>query len=684
MATKRTSKQQTRIWRQTQLSLFLLFIAGGLTGLLGSVLFVHITLDLPDIGSLDSYQPAQTTLIYDHQGVVVDRVFTENRIVVPLDKLPEQLPQAFIAAEDARFYDHSGVDGWSIVRALVHNLRAGERRQGGSTITQQVARALLLSREKTYIRKIREAILAYRIDQKLNKDEILHIYLNHIYLGSGAYGVEAAAWTYFGKPARELNLAETALLAGLPQAPSRYTPFRDYTAAKRRQAYVLNRMAEEAYITPTAARRAYLHPLLWASPRQNGQENSYFLQQVRNQIEQTYGRNMLYNGGLRVYTGLDQELQQRAAAAVTLGVQNWERRQRRAAAQQEQPQAALLAMETGSGLVRAVSGGTDFSVSQFNRATQARRQPGSAFKPIIYAAALDHGMTPASVIIDEPLRLPGADRGRVWEPKNFSNRFYGPTTLRDGLVYSRNILSVKIMQEIGLAPVVKLARQMGISSPLSNNLSLALGSAEISVMELTAAYGALANGGVYHAPVFIKSVRDSNGRVLEQANLKGQRALDERTAYQVTRLLEGVVREGTGRSVAAIGLPVAGKTGTTDRYMDAWFIGYSPELVTGVWMGFDRARPLGRNESGARAAAPIWLHFMQGAKAQLAGKEFPRPPGIVLVPIDHAVGHFEEETPNRVSLEAFRIDNLPPALLSPAPAAETPRLKKLQEMPAEG
>ncbi|MDF1614481.1 penicillin-binding protein 1A [Desulfurivibrio dismutans] len=683
MATKRNPKNRVRIWSQNQLSLFFLGIAGGLTGLIGTVLFVYITLDLPDISSLDSYQPAQASLIYDRHGTVVDRIFEENRIVVPLAKLPEQLPQAFIAAEDARFYEHSGVDGWSIVRALVHNLRAGERRQGGSTITQQVARALLLSREKTYIRKIREAILAYRIDRRLNKDEILHIYLNHIYLGSGAYGVEAAALTYYGKTAGELELAEMALLAGLPQAPSRYTPFRDYTAAKRRQAYVLNRMAEEGYITPTAARRAYLHPLLWASPEPTGQENGYFLQQVRNQVEQAYGREMLYTGGLRIYTGLDQDLQQRAAVGVALGVENWERRQRRTD-QKDRPQAALIAMETGSGLVRAVSGGTDFAASQFNRATQARRQPGSAFKPIIYAAALEQGMTPATIIVDEPLRLPGADRGRFWEPKNFSNRFYGPTTLRDGLVYSRNILSVKIMQEIGISPVVKQARQMGISSPLSNNLSLALGSAEISALELTAAYGALANGGVYHQPVFIKSIRDSNGRVLEQANLNGRRALDERTAYQVTRLLEGVVKEGTGRSVAAIGLPVAGKTGTTDRYMDAWFIGYSPELVTGVWMGFDRARPLGRHETGARAAAPIWLHFMQGVKAQLAGKDFPRPAGIVLVPIDNAVGHFEEETPHRVTLEAFRTDNLPPALLSPTPAAETPRLKKLREMPAEG
>lgn len=688
MTTKRPSQARKLVWSHPQLSLFCLGIAGGLTALISTVLFVYITLDLPDIGSLDSYQPIQTTLIYDDRGEVVDRIFEKNRIVVGLDQLPELLPQAFIAAEDARFYEHSGVDGWSIIRALVHNLRSGERGQGGSTITQQVARALLLSREKTYSRKIREAILAYRIDRRLNKNEILHIYLNHIYLGSSAYGVEAAAWTYFGKSARELELAEMALLAGLPQAPSRYTPFRNYTAAKRRQAYVLNRMAEEGYITPTAARRAYLHPLLWASPRQNNPANGYFLQQVRNQVERGYGRELLYNGGLRIHTSLNQELQQQAATAVEKGVQNWERRQRRGD-REERPQAALIAMETNSGLVRAVSGGTDFTTTQFNRATQARRQPGSAFKPIVYAAALDQGMTPASIIVDEPIQLHGAVAGRTWEPKNFSNRFYGPTTLRDGLVFSRNIISIKIMQETGIAPVVKLARQLGISSPLNDNLSLALGSAEISVMELTAAYGAFANGGIYHQPSFIKSISTSNGKLLEQRQAAGHRALDERTAYQVTRLLEGVIKEGTGRGVTAIDLPVAGKTGTTDRYMDAWFIGYTPELVTGVWMGFDRAQPLGNNESGGRSAAPIWLDFMQGAKPRLQAAEFKRPAGIILAPIDNAVGDFEAETPRRVSWEAFRTDNLPPALLSPAPAppataGEPLQLRRRREPPAEG
>lgn len=659
--------------------------------MIGTLLFLYITLDLPDVSSLDAYSPAQTTLIYDDKGEVVQRIFRENRIVVALDQLPELLPAAFISAEDARFYEHAGVDGWSIIRALITNLRAGEKRQGGSTITQQVARALLLSREKTYSRKIREAILAYRIDRRLSKSDILHIYLNQIYLGSGAYGVETAAWNYFGKSAGKLSLAEFSLLAGLPQAPSRYSPFRDYTAAKRRQAYVLNRMAEEGYITPTAARRAYIHPLLWSSPERDNPENGYFLQQVKNQVEQRYGDKLLLEGGLRIHTTLDQKLQQQAAQAVTHGIALWERRQSRIAKEHGAPQAALIAIETESGMVRAVTGGTDFGQTQFNRAVQARRQPGSAFKPLVYIAALERGMTPATVVIDEAVTFPGAKSGNDWKPQNFDNRYHGPTTLRDGLVFSRNIVAIKLLEETGVKPVINLARRLGISTPLANNLSLALGSSEVTVMELTAAYAAFANGGIHHNPIFIKSIRDHRGRLLESTHPRGRRVLDPRTAYQITRLLEGVIKEGTGRSVADLGVPAAGKTGTTDRYQDAWFIGYTPELVTGVWMGFDRQTLLGRNESGGRAATPIWLHFMRNAVKRLAGKGFPRPEGIVLAPINNTIsdgvegekGEEEESAPPRISWEAFRTDNLPPQLLTPLEGQE-PLPDKLKEMPAEG
>ncbi|MDZ7642255.1 MAG: PBP1A family penicillin-binding protein [Desulfurivibrio sp.] len=678
MTTRRAATRKP-VWRHTQLSLLLITVAGLLTALLGLIIFLYITLELPDIRSLRHYQPAQATLIYDRQGQVVERVFSKNREVIPLAQMPELLPAAFVAAEDARFYEHGGVDGWSIFRALIHNLRSGERSQGGSTITQQVARALLLSREKTYIRKLREAILAYRIDRRLSKDEILHIYLNHIYLGSGAYGVEAAARTYFGKPATELKLAEMALLAGLPQAPSRYTPFRNYNAAKKRQAYVLNRMADEGYITPTTARRGYLHPLLWAPPQPNNPENGYFLQQVKSEIEQRYGRQALYEGGLRIHTSLDQKMQKKAAAAVRRGIESWRQRHRTSNGQPT-PQAALLAMETANGLVRAVSGGIDFQQSQFNRAIQARRQPGSAFKPIIYATALQQGMTPATVIEDEPLRLRGADGNRSWRPQNFDNQFHGPTTLRDGLVFSRNIVSIRILQETGLPPVLKLAAGVGINSPLRRDLSLALGSSEVSVMELTTAYAALGNGGISRQPVFITSVRDAAGNLLEKAPTGGGRALDRRTAYQITHLLTSVIQEGTGRRVSSLELPAAGKTGTTDRYMDAWFVGYTPELAVGVWVGHDQMKTLGKRETGARAAAPIWLNFMQKNKPRLSGAEFQRPPGVVLMPLDNAVGRRDEEDVPRISQEAFRTDNLP-TLPAPLPAEPT---EEQRAMPAAG
>lgn len=682
--------RRPRPWDHLHLAILLLLLSAGLTVLISAALYLFIALDIPDITSLESYRPAETTLVYDRQGRVAALLFHENRTVVPLAEMPPLLPQAFIAAEDARFYDHLGVDGWSVFRALVSNLRAGERRQGGSTITQQVARDLLLSREKTYTRKIKEAILAYRIDRALSKNEIIHIYLNQIYLGSGAYGVEAAARTYFDKSAKEMNLAEISLLAGLPQAPSRYSPFRHYTLAKRRQAYVLNRMAEDGHITPTAARRAYVYPLIWGPPQEFPPENEYFLQQVKNQAEQRYGREMLYRGGLRIHTTLDQQLQQAASSAVREGIAAWKKRQaddKEEATSGLRPQAALLTLENRTGMVRAAVGGADFNESQFNRATQARRQPGSAFKPLIYAAALEKGMTPATILIDEPISLPGASRRDQWQPRNFGNRFYGPTTLRDGLVHSRNIVTIKILRETGLAPVLELARRLGISAPLSNTLSLALGVSEVSLLEMTGAYAAFANQGAFRPPHFITKITDRKGRILEQNQAVPRQALDPRTAYQLTRLLTGVIEDGTGRNAKGLGIATAGKTGTTDRYMDAWFIGYTPELTTGVWMGFDQKRSLGKNETGGRAAAPIWLNFMQQTKNSYPAGEFPMPEGIVMRPVYNPLDRKEAEEgenweepgsdlpgmtdqsrqPAIISWEAFRTDNLPPKDDAPAP-----------------
>lgn len=630
-----------------------------LTIFIGAILYFFILLDIPAIQSLTSYQPATTTVIYDNNNNIVSRLYRHKRTVIPLSSMPSHLPQAFIAAEDARFYEHSGVDIWSILRALLHNLKTGEKGQGGSTITQQVARSLLLTPEKTYSRKIKEAILAYRINRALTKDEILHIYLNQIYLGSGAYGVETAAQTYFDKHAIDLNLAETSLLAGLPQAPSKYSPFKHFNMAKNRQAYVLNRMAEEGYITPTAARKTFKQPLYWAPPVQYQEENNYFLQEVSKYVENKYGKDLLLTGGLRIYTTLDQNLQKNAGMSVKRGVAKWAVREKTSVTHKTVPQTALVALEAKSGYVRAMTGGIDFNKSQFNRATQARRQPGSAFKPIIYAAALAEGFTPATVIVDEPLHLQGGRPGEVWEPKNFNGKFLGPTTLRNALVHSCNIVTIKILQDIGIKRVVTLAKKLGIHSPLRDNLSLALGSSEVSPLEMTAAYAAFANGGSTIKPILVAKIIDQQGNVLEHNTPSTIEALDRRTAYQVTRLLQSVIEEGTGRSVNSLGIPAAGKTGTTDQNMDAWFIGYTPEIVTGVWVGYDQKISLGEHETGGRSAAPIWLDFMEHAKKIYPSGKFEIPDGIRIIPINNITGMPDLQDNSAVSWEAFKTDRLP-------------------------
>ena len=653
--TTRPRRRPPRIWRHQQIIALLLVVACLTAAALGAALYALAALDIPAIDSLRQYRPAETSIIYDRHGNVIARVFAENRRVVPLDKMPRLLPKAFVAAEDARFYQHPGVDAWSILRALLHNLRSGRRGQGGSTITQQVARALLLSPEKTYIRKVKEAILAYRIDKTLSKDAILNIYLNQIYLGEGAYGVGAAAQTYFGKPVAELSLAEIAILAGLPQAPSRYSPFRHFPQAKRRQAYVLNRMAEDGYITPEAARRAYKQALLWQPKKdETDEEARYFIQYVTKYINRTYGHQRLLTGGLRVHTTLDRNLQRAAARALRHGVAQWGVRQ---GGKTGRPEAALVSLEPQTGKIRAMMGGVNYDESQFNRAVQARRQPGSAFKPIVYAAALESGLLPNSLFNDEPITFTDQN-GRTWKPHNYSGTYKGLTTLRNGLVHSNNIVSIKVLREVGVKPVVALARRLGIHSPLANDLSLALGSSAVSLLELTNAYAAFANQGRVTPPLAITRIEDRDGTVLEENKPRPQPALDPRTAFQITHILKGVIASGTGRR--ARGIPFsAGKTGTTDQYVDAWFIGYTPTLVTGVWMGHDRSRTLGKEETGGRATAPIWHGFMAQATAYKAKKDFPVPEGIVFIPIDPESGDFEYQHPDNALWEAFRKDRLP-------------------------
>jgi len=618
-----------RGWGQVQVSFYILGIAVLCNVFIGSLLYLLAVLNLPDVATLSSYQPSEASLVVDAKGRELTRFYRENRRVVKLSDMPSLLPKAFVAAEDGRFYQHGGVDGWSVLRAVFNNFRSGRRAQGGSTITQQVARAILLSPEKTYIRKLREAVLACRIDRVLSKNEVLHLYLNQIYFGEGAYGVEAASQVYFGKKVGLLTLAEMSILAGLPQAPSRYSPLVDFKSAKARQRYVLNRMAEDGYISADQARAAYGQELILNQGDAEGAAEGYFLETVRQYVESRCGTEQLLTGGLTIRITMDRELQKAAALAVTGGVAAWRERHPQATAF---PQAALVALEVDTGRVLALAGGRDFGESEFNRAIQSRRQPGSVFKPFIYAVALNGAFSPTSLIDDKPISLPGGASG-VWQPSNYDGKFLGPITLRTGLIQSRNIVTIKLLQAVGVEPVIKLAGEMGITSPLENNLSLALGTSGVSLLELTNAYGVFADGGFYHKPVLVEQIVDRKGRIIESSVKEKRRVLPARTAYQVTNLLQGVIKEGTGHQADGLEGESAGKTGTTDKSTDAWFVGYTPDLVAGVWLGFDRQEHLGEVESGGKLAAPVWLNFMQETRRLRPASilKFPVPEDVVLM-----------------------------------------------------
>jgi len=596
--------------------------------------------DLPAINGLEEYRPNVVTRILDRNGELISELFLEKRIWVAYKDIPETFIYAITATEDARFFEHKGIRLLSILRAMIVDIRSGRMAQGGSTITQQLAKQLFLTPEKSVIRKIKEALLAIQIEKQYTKREILELYCNQIYLGSGAYGIQAASNIYFGKSVSDLSLAESALLAGLPKAPNRYSPLKSVERSRQRRATVLARMLSEGHITDSQEATAKKEPVTLALKEEDESLASHFVETVRIYLEKTYGSDRLYREGLTVTTTLDMELQAMAEKAALEGVKRVNTRIKRARlyADDVNVEVALVALRPDDGAILAMVGGSDFTKSQFNRATSAHRQPGSAFKPFIYLTALDTGFSPGDIIIDSPVSYRNQAGKGEWKPANFSNRFYGPVTLRRALESSINVTSVKLLNKIGIDSVIATARKAGIRSPLTATLSLALGASEVTPLELTSAYTIFANNGLYAAPYYIISVKNSEGEILEEASPAVTDAVRPEVAYVLTNMLKGVIQNGTGRSVRSLNRPSAGKTGTTNDYRDAWFIGYTPDLTTGVWVGFDDNRSMGRGETGGRAAAPIWLKFMAQALKNRPSRDFTPPSHIVVRTIDRESG----------------------------------------------
>jgi len=706
----------------------LLFAAGA-----GSVLGYLLTFDIPEVKHLQDWKPPVVTTIYSADGQVLYQFGAEKRIVVGLDQIPKEFLEALVATEDSHFYEHFGVDPWGIARAIITDIIRFKKAQGGSTITQQLARSLFLKPEKTVRRKLQEMVLAVQIEKAFTKQEILGFYCNQVYMGHGRYGIEAAAEYYFGRPAKEMALPESALLAGLVQRPEAYSPFRAPDKARSRRDHVLNRMVEENKISRDVADPAIASPVIVAKLPEEDNIAPYFVEEVRRYLDSKYGEVTLYEEGLEVHTTLDASMQKAANQAVFEGLRTLDKRQgfrpikenvlkdggdlatfthvtwtkppsagrlrwgvvtevtRKTATvklgeytahfgpegidwtqksipnqvlkvgdvspflvvsidepkkelkvkldQEPLVEGALLAIDPATGEIKALVGGYDFNRSEFDRSMQSYRQAGSAFKPFVYTTALDSGNTLADTIFDEPTVFVDPATGDEYQPSNYYRKYYGVTTLREAMEESRNIVAVKLLNQVGYSRTIDTARKMGISSPLRPYPSMALGTMEVSLIDLTTAYSIFPNQGVRVEPHFIRYVADRDGTMREEAKPKVIEVLRADIAYLMTYLLEGVTESGTGALAAReLNRPVAGKTGTTDDLADAWFVGFSPSLVAGVWVGFDQKKSLGEGETGARAALPIWIGFMKGALKGKPEESFPRPANVVYVPIDRRTG----------------------------------------------
>ena len=773
----------------TLFGVMLIVIAIGAGGVL--YLFQQYGRGLPDYKQLATYEPPVMTRVHAGDGRLLAEYAVEKRVFVPIKAMPKRVIQAFLSAEDKNFYYHPGIDFIGIIRAAFTNLKnLGKSRRlvGASTITQQVAKNFLLSSEVSWHRKIKEAILAFRMERAFSKDRILELYLNEIYLGFGSYGVAAASLNYFNKSLDELSIAELAFLAALPKAPNNYNPIKKPQAAKSRRDWVIRRMVEDEVITPEEAAQAKAMPL---EIRKRSQTQfvtaAYFAEEVRKQLAGRYGEDQLYKGGLSVRTTLNPRLQViadkalhdgliaydrrhgwrgavtqiamapgwwtqlakvaqpkgseawRLAAVISVDARrayigfedntraqipltelkwarSWAKKQRRGPAvrnpkqvlskgdvvlvervmadgkgkpypsatyglrQMPEIEGSLVALDPHTGRILAMTGGYSFERNQFNRVTQAMRQPGSAFKPFVYLTALDSGYSPSTLILDAPFVIDQGPGLPKWRPANYTKKFYGPSTMRLGIEKSRNLMTVRLAQTVGMEKIAEYAKRLGIMDKMEKRLAMSLGAGETTLLKLTAAYAMMVNGGRFITPTLIDRIQDRHGRTVfrhDKRSCKGCRAAfwtgqvvpnipDTRravtspaSAYQVVSMLQGVVERGTGRRIKAIGKPLAGKTGTTNKSRDAWFLGFAPDLAVGVYTGFDQPRTLGKREQGASVAAPIFKDFMAGALEGSPAIPFRIPPGIRLVRVNATTGRLAGPGDRRVIHEAFKPGTVP-------------------------
>ncbi len=725
---------------------FLFLIAAAL-GIASGVLFAYAG-DLPRISALDDYAPSTITRVYGARGEVVGEFAIQRREVIPYEAISPTLRQAILAAEDAEFEQHFGLSIPRIIVTLVKDIIERRMAAGASTLTQQLARKLFLTDEKTWERKIKEAIAAIQIEKRYTKREIFTLYCNQMYFGHGVYGVESAARLYFGKSAKDVSLEEAALIAGILQGNVRQSPYVNMDAALRRRNYTLTRMAEVGYITPEVAEAAKKKPIVVRDdpPSQAVSAAPYFLEEVRKELESRYGAKRLYENGLSVQTALDLQLQDAAARALDEGLRRIDKRRgfrtpqrnvikeghtvegfrqarwdrpmregdvvpavvaavdgaviqlragdlrvtvnkdgyawtRKSAARlvtrgdlvevrvgkaategvlggtlEQAPavEGAVLAIDNRTGQIKAMVGGYSFERSKFNRAVQAYRQVGSAFKPIVYTAAIDRGYTPVSVLMDTPASFEAGAGQPVYSPQNYDRQFEGPVTLRHALEQSRNVPAVRVMDQLGPTQVIAYARRLGLGSPLPPYLAVALGAAEATLVEMTSAFSTFPNQGVRMKPYGILKVSDREGNLLEENRPEPKDAIRADTAYVMTHLLRGVVQRGTGARAASLKWPIGGKTGTTDDYTDAWFIGFDPDITIGVWVGYDLKRSMGPAGTGSDSALPIWMDIMRAwIGDRTPPPTFEAPGNIVFAAVDRSSGGAAVEGMPGAITEAF-------------------------------